>query len=730
MTNTQNKPGQDSLPGVTDLKSDFEDAEERSEFEPVVRPYNEGRSGFFFIPVAIALSLFHIYANTIGLVEEKFLVGIHFAGFAFLAALRFPVYNAKTAKGRKIIWWVDIAFGAIVAISTLLIITSEVAIYARGVRFDTMNWITAIITIAGAIELTRRATGGIIIPCIVLVCLAYVSFLGPYIPGVFQFRGLGFETVLFRTIFNDEGMFGQVGIISATFVFMFILFGAFLVRSGAGNFIIAFAQAAAGRMVGGPGFVAVFSSGLTGTISGSAVANTVSTGVITIPLMKKSGFPPKFAAGVEAASSTGGQLMPPIMGAGAFVMASYTGIPYTEIVAVAFLPAILYFASVAFFVRIKAKQLKLVTTEEGAKSAMDVLKEGGASFLIPIAVLITLLIMGYSPTYCAGAAIVSVVVSSWITKNPMGPKAIYEALLMGARNMIMTAVLLVTVGVIVSVIATTGVGNIFSLMVAEWSGNNLLIAIILIAIASLVLGMGLPVTAAYIVLATLSAPALQGMIQNNAVIDAMVAGTLAQEAQAVFMLADPTAMVALSAPMESSAAFELFNSLPRELWGAIYPHVLDDRAVLLALLSAHMIIFWLSQDSNVTPPVCLTAFAAAAIAKTPPMATGVTAWRLSKGLYLVPVLFAYTPFLGGPLWKVIVIFLTALLALYALAAFFEGHIEAKIGWATRGLLAVLGVFVIWPNHIEWNIIAAIGIGIIVVLNVLADRRGMVNLTRF
>ena len=704
-----------------------EEADERlKDYEPIVRQVETGLNAWLFVPIALLLSLYHIYANTIGLVSDRTLVAVHFAGFAFLAALRFPFIHKGPTRA---IFWFDIAFGALVAIATFYIINAETAIYERGVRLSNLDWAAAIITIFGGIELTRRATGWII-PILALVALAYVTFLGPYVPGVFNFPGLSMETVLFRTIFGDDAMFGTIGSISATFVFMFILFGAFLVRSGAGDFIIALAQAAAGRLVGGPGFVAVFASGLTGTISGSAIANTVSTGVITIPLMKKSGFPPKFAAGVEAAASTGGQLMPPIMGAGAFVMASYTNIPYTQIVAVAFLPALLYFASVAFFVRIQAKKVGMTVSEGDGRSTIEVLKEGGASFLIPIGVLMFLLVSGYSPTYCAGLSILAVIASSWLTKNKMGPKAILEAFLMGAKNMIMTAVLLVTIGILVNVISTMGVGNIFSLMIADWSGNNLLLAITLIAIASLVLGMGLPVTAAYIVLATLSAPALQNLILNSHVIEAIMNGTVPEAAKAFFMIANPEALTLLAGPLDNATANAIFNALPPELLGNLYPMIVDPQTTTLALLSAHMIIFWLSQDSNVTPPVCLTAFAAAAIAKTPPMATGVTAWRLAKGLYLVPVLFAYTPFLGGPLDQVLIIFFTALIAMYALAAFFEGHAEASLGWISRLALAGLGIFVIWPNHLDWNLAAAAAIFIIIGLNIWADRKKVANLTRF
>lgn len=319
--------------------------------------------------------------------------------------------------------------------------------------------------------------------------------------GVFQFKGLTWETVLFRSLYGDFALFGTIASISSTYVFLFIIFGAFLVRSGAGEYIIDLSRAAAGRLVGGPGLVAVLASGLTGTISGSAVANTASTGVITIPMMKRAGFPGRFAGAVEGRpSSTGGQLMPPIMGAGAFVMASYTQLPYEQIIAVAALPALLYFASVGFFVRIEARRQGLQAQSYEGPGIWQTTKERGASFIIPIIVLIVLLVQGFTPTYAAAIGIATVIASSWLTRTPMGPKAIMEALAHGARNMVMTAVLLCAVGLVINVIVTAGVGNTFSLMISDWAGGSLLIAIALIAIASLVLGMGLPVTAAYIVL--------------------------------------------------------------------------------------------------------------------------------------------------------------------------------------------------------------------------------------
>ena len=570
--------------------------------------------------------------------------------------------------------------------------------------------------ILSALEFTRRTTGWII-PVLIVLALTYVGWWGGMLEGVFKFSGLTAETILFRSIYGGDGLFGNIARISSTFVFMFILFGAFLLRSGAGDFVINLARAVAGKTIGGPGFVAVFSSGLTGTISGSAVANTASTGVITIPLMKKAGFPPKFAAGVEAAASTGGQLMPPIMGAGAFVMASYTQIPYTTIVTVSVLPAILYFATVAFFVRIEAKRSNVKVVEDDKVKAMDVLKEGGLPFLLPITVLITLLVFGFTPTYAAGISIMAVIAASWMTPNKMGLSAILDALALGARNMVMTAILLCSVGLIVNVIATTGIGNTFSLMITNWAGNSLVIAIVLIALASLVLGMGLPVTAAYIVLGTLSAPALYSLIIDNQVIELIAGGLLSEEAKAIFMLALPDKTALLSQTMGLEEATAILAAVPPDLAGTIRDLAVSEETATFALLSAHMIIFWLSQDSNVTPPVCLTAFTAAAIAKTPPMSTGVESWRIAKGIYIMPLLFAYTPFLGGSWHEVFEIFIFAFIGLYAFTGALQGYFENRLSWLLRAAALILAFFLLAPLSLAIHLGAAACFGILFFMNV-------------
>ena len=650
------------------------------------------RPGLLLLILGVAVSLMHIWFNVFVLLPTLWQNALHFAGFALIAGIVYPLRKDSGIVLRMF----DVLLALLAAGSAIFMIAREDAIYARNVHLLPSEWVAGIILILCALEFTRRVAGWFI-PVLIIISLTYVGWWGAHIGGVFKFAGLSSETILFRSIYGDDALFGTIARISSTYVFMFILFGAFLLRSGAGEFVIDLARSVAGRFVGGPGLVAVMASGLMGTISGSAVANTASTGVITIPLMKRVGFPAKFAAGVEAAASTGGQLMPPIMGAGAFVMASYTQIPYTTIVLVSILPAILYFATVAFFVRIEAKR-SYITAFDGEKvSAVEVLKKGGVVFLMPIGVLIGLLIYGFTPTYAAGISIIAVVVASWLSSNRMGPKAIIEALAMGAQNMVMTAILLCSVGLIVNVIATAGIGNTFSLMITEWAGHSLAIAILLIALASLVLGMGLPVTAAYIVLGTLSAPALHGLITNGLLVDALANGQIPEAAKAIFMVAVPGHLAEIGNPMSHAAARAIIDAIPIEMASMVREAVLSQGVLTYALLSAHLIIFWLSQDSNVTPPVALAAFTAAAIAGTKPMVTGLQSWKIAKGLYVVPLLFAYTPFIGGSWAEDFKIFFFALFGLYAFTAALQGHMEARLNPVFRLFTLGAAAALLWPT---------------------------------
>ncbi|WP_432459079.1 MULTISPECIES: TRAP transporter permease [unclassified Agarivorans] len=654
---------------------------------------NETRSLSLVYVLGIVISLVHVYFNIfadIAVLQQNI---IHFAGFVLLCGLLKPLTKHHLAS------WLDRIWVFSITLSAIYLLFAEDLIYQRGVRLVTLDWICGIVVILGAIDMTRRATGWVI-PLLIVSSISYLAWWGNYVPGVFQFKGLSLETLLFRSIYGDDAIFGNIARISASFVFMFILFGAFLLRSGAGDFVIHLSKSIASKLVGGPGIVAIIASGLTGTISGSAVANTASTGVVTIPLMKNAGFSARFAAAVEASASTGGQIVPPIMGAGAFVMASYTQIPYSTIVIVSIFPAILYFASLVFYVRTESYKMGLTRTmEKGAPLLPMVLREG-LSFIVPVSLLIGLLVMGYTPTYAAVIAIITVIISSWFTPNKMGFRAIADAFALGARNMVVTAVLLCSVGLIVNVIATAGIGNTFSLMITEWSGGSLLLALLLVAIASLVLGMGLPVTASYIVLATLSAPALLQLMANAELVRVLSTTEISSELHAVLMLLGVGAEQGSLSLVEAQT---LVSQIPDEMMALLQPMLLDDGKIAMLLLSAHLIIFWLSQDSNVTPPVCLCTFTAAAIAKSPPMATGFTSWKIAKGLYIIPLLFAYTPLVQGAGWEPILVFAFALPGLYAFTLVMQGWHKRQLQIWERVLMAALATALLYPLGFVWQL---------------------------
>ena len=640
---------------------------------------------------AFAFAVFHIYCNVFASISELWLSAIHFGGFCAIFALM--ANETEDIDRNSFQFWINVGL-ALIAISTSsYLILFENALYARETEFIISDYIFALLAVGLAIEFTRRTTGWFM-PVLILISLSYILFLGRYIGGVFAFPGLSLETVLYRSFFTSEGMFGLTAQISSTFVFMFIIFGSFLLRSGAGDFIVRLAQCLAGRFTGGAGLVAVVGSGLMGSVSGSAVANTVSTGVITIPMMKKSGFQGRFSAGVVAAASTGGALMPPVMGAGAFVLASYTQISYLTIIAASALPAILYFLTVSYFVRIEAKRLKLTPTRNAdSENVSDVLKEGW-HFIIPMIVLVYFLVSGRTPTTSAAFAILSVIAASYLSPRPMRAGDIFDAVVEGVKTMVSTALLLVAVGIIINVVTTTGVGNAFSLMIVEWAQGSLLVTLILVALASLVLGMGLPVTASYIVLATLSAPLIFDLISQSQLLEALQAGDLPSNVAATIGLFGGDPVVAL-------------QEMPLEMKQLIRQEMIEPELLTGMLLSAHLIIFWLSQDSNVTPPVCLASFAAAGIAGTRPIATGLTSWKVAKGLYLVPVLFAYSPLISGTWPERIEVFIWSCMGLYAMAGLLQWHLESKINLVIAAGLATSATLLMWtPFPIYYHVVGA------------------------
>jgi len=640
---------------------------------------------------AFLFALFHIYCNVFASISELWLSAIHFGGFGALCALM--ANETEEVKKNKFRYWSNVVLALLSVSVTVYLILFETALYEREAEFILSDYIFSGLAVVLAIEFTRRTTGWFM-PVLVLISLSYILFMGRYVSGVFSFPGLSLETVLYRSYFSSEGLFGLTANISSTFVFMFIIFGSFLLNSGAGDFIVKLARALAGRVIGGAGIVAVVCSGMMGSITGSAVANTVTTGVITIPMMKKSGFQGQFAAGVEAASSSGGALMPPIMGAGAFVLSSYTQISYLTIIAVSVLPAILYFLTVSYFVRIEAKRLNLYPKDsDDIESVGSVLKQGW-HFVIPLGVLLTMLVIGRTPTTAAAFATLAVIIASWISPTPMKWNDVYNATCQGVRTMLTTALLLVAVGLIINVITTTGVGNAFSLMIVEWAQGSLFITLVLVALASLVLGMGLPVTASYIVLATLSAPMIFDLISQAELLAALQLGDLPSNVQATLGLFGGDPVVAL-------------QEMPLEMKRLIRQEMLDPTLLTGMLLSSHLIIFWLSQDSNVTPPVCLATFAAAGIAGTRPMATGFTSWKIAKGLYLIPLLFAYSPLISGSWPERLEVFGWSCLGLYALAGLLHWHLEIRLNALTAALLLVSAGLLMWmPFGIFYHLLGA------------------------
>nr|WP_286222820.1 TRAP transporter fused permease subunit [Marinobacter sp. LA51] len=353
-------------------------------------------------------------------------------------------------------------------------------------------------------ELTRRVAG-LALVVIGLVFLVYV-FAGPYLPGFLGYPGLSVQR-FFSQVYTDAGILGPTTAVSSTYIILFIIFAAFLQASKVGDYFVNFAFAAAGRSRGGPAKVAIFASGLMGMINGTSAGNVVSTGSLTIPLMKKVGYSKKSAGAVEAAASTGGQIMPPIMGAGAFIMAEITGIPYTEIAIAAIIPAILYFASVYFMVDFEAKKLGMRGMREDELPNLKRLAKQAYLF-IPIVILIVALFQGYSVIRAGTLATVSAAVVSWISPHKMGLKSILRAFEIASYMAVQIIVVCAAAGIIVGVISLTGVGARFSVLLLDVAAASNLLALIFAMFISILLGMGMPTTAAYAVAASVVAPGL------------------------------------------------------------------------------------------------------------------------------------------------------------------------------------------------------------------------------
>ncbi|TVM05529.1 MAG: TRAP transporter permease [Halomonas sp.] len=635
--------------------------------------------------VAVGLSLFQLYSagiQPLGLFYQR---SIHLALIMMLAFLMFPAFGPHRKRG-LLAGAIDTLFfiGAVVTGGYLVLFLDDI-INRAGFWSDTDILVACIATLT-VLEASRRAVG-VSMTIIGTVAILYamagprgdLAWLGEWLPGILAHRGYSLDRIAGQLYLGQEGIFGLPLGVAATYIFIFVLFGAFLESTGAGKFFIDMAYAATGRQRGGPAKASVIASAGMGSISGSAIANVVTTGAFTIPLMKKLGYKPRQAGGIEAAASTGGQIMPPLMGAGAFLIAEYTNTPYLDIVKVSIFPAVLYFATVYLFVHIIALKQGMQGMARSELPQMRDVMRNGWHFLLPLLVLVWLLAMNMSPMrvgYYAVLTMVAVAVLRYVVwffflapgqGQPVtarrikmalasGLRKLIEGLELGARNAVAVSMACAVAGIIVGVVGLTGLGLKFSSMMMAFSGGNLILALVMVLLASLILGMGLPVTASYIVLIVLVGPALT------------------QE------------------------------------FG-------------IPLLIAHLVVFWYSQDSNVTPPVALAGFAGAAIAGSKPMATSFQAWKFAKGLYLIPLFMVFNPeiIMGGPVGVVIWTGFIALLALGAFAAALEGYLFTQMGLFSRLAIGGAIVAVFYPDFM----IEAAGALVMVIAigaNWLASRR--------
>lgn len=580
--------------------------------------------------IAISWSLYQLYTAIFGALPSQLHRVIHL-GFALI--LGFLIYPRKKSLYMKDIPFYDIVLAFLSALIAFYWIFNYKSILLRAgdpIFSDiAIGGIALLVLIEGA-----RRVSGLPIITIAVIFLFYCYF-GPYMPKVFAHRGFDLERIIAHMYLTTEGIIGIPTGVSASFVFMFILFGAFIEKTGVGQFFIDIANAIAGRARGGPAKVAVVTSALQGTISGSSVANVVTTGSFTIPMMKKLGYDPDFAGATEAAASTGGQIMPPIMGAAAFLMAEFIGTSYLNIVIAATLPAILYFTGVFAGVHFQGVKLGLKgLSEDQIPNVWKVLKAKG-HLLIPIIGIVYFLVSGLTPSKAAASALGLAIAASFLRKETrMKPKDFLEALENGAKTAVGLAIVAATAGIIVGVVTLTGLGLKMANGIVALAGGSLFLTMFLTMIASLILGMGTPTTANYIITSTIAAPAL----------------------------------LKLGVP----------------------------------IIAAHMFVFYFGIIADLTPPVCVAAFAASGLAKGNPIRTGLTATKLAIGAWIIPYIFVYSPsilLIDTTFFGAVSIFVTSVIGMLVIAAGVAGYYLTSINIIERILLVFGGLVLVKPGVI-------------------------------
>ncbi|MEI0579558.1 TRAP transporter permease [Brachyspira pilosicoli] len=608
---------------------------------------------YLIIIISVIFCLFQLYSILSGKITAQVVRATH---LAFVMALAYLLFPMKKDMPKDKLPWYDAIIAIVGACSWLYITINFDSLVRRAGIYNTTDIIIGIIGILILFEACRRIVGTPIL-IISLVFIVYALF-GAYAPGFLNHRGYSIQRLVSHLYYNTEGIMGTPIGASATFIFLFIFFGALLDKTGIGQFFIDICNAIAGSYDGGPAKVAVLTSAMFGTVSGSSVSNTVGTGSFTIPMMKSLGYRPEFAGAVEASASTGGQLMPPIMGAASFLMAESLGIPYKEVAKAAIIPAILYFTGIFIMVHLEAKKtgLKGLSRDSLPKIGELLMKKG--YLVIPLATIIYFFVLGKTAIYAglmgiiaAGlVAIVNSIVDIVLKRERSFTfNDLIDVFVNGARNIISVAVACAMAGIIIGVITLTGLGLKIGAGLISISGGVSILLLMLTMISSIILGMGVPTTANYLITSTIAAGAIIGL------------------------------------------GFEP--------------------------LAAHMFVFYFGIIADVTPPVALAAMAGAAIAKSDPLKTGFEATKLSIGAFIIPYMFIFNPqilMINTTFVEVIPILISSLIGMFGVSAGLEGYVFRKCNFIERILFIVAGLLSIYPEFYT----DIIGIGLIVVLIIL------------
>ena len=630
-------------------------------YDPELAFRPTGRSIAVLVSVClVAMSAYHFYASGFGLVRELLHRGIHLSFVLGLVFLLFSWRRSTSTTLPASAWFrlsgvpiLDLVFAIMaVAAAMYLPLLPPAALSVRVGNPSELDILMGTALFVLTLEATRRSVGPTL-PIIALIFVAFAIF-GPYAPGALKHGGASWGGLINHLYMTNQGIYGIAIGVMAQYVFLFILFGVLATRIGLGQLFIDLAMVIAGRYAGGPGKVAIFSSAFMGTISGSSIANTVTTGALTIPAMKRVGYPPHFAGAVEATSSTGGQITPPILGAAAFIMVEYLEIPLRDILAAALFPAMLHYFGIFIMVHLEARKLGLrgLRADELPRAGL-VLRQHWLS-IIPLGILVYLILSGKTPDFAAVYGIIACVVVGFLNPvNRLTLGDLWQALADGARNTLAVGAAAATVGVVVGVVTLTGVGFRLGYVVVQTATDMggmlseiwllsyftlqqwaLFVSLVLIAVSCIIMGAGIPTTATYIILVAVAAPALAQL--------------------------------------------------------QVEP------------LVAHFFVFYYGVLADITPPVALAAYAAAGIAGANPFRTGNTAFRLGIAKALVPFVFVYSPALllvtDGFTWSAFTITLTgAMLGIGGLGAAFSGYLLAPMRRWERWAVGLTSLLFIAPG---------------------------------